>query len=134
MRSKSSRAAVLVGLRRHLSSNSSLACSRNSFTVSAASTFLFDDDDVVALLPIFCVDVLALVLVLAEEDDGDDVKGINEDNCLLMFSLDNDLFVVVDCCCCCTLDPAPVPAPAPITDAEVVDDGEMEVDCDGDCW
>lgn len=46
--SKSSRLAVFVGFLRHFSSNSSLACSRNSFTVSAESTFLLD---VVALLP-----------------------------------------------------------------------------------
>lgn len=46
--SKSSRLAVFVGFLRHFSSNSSLACSRNSLTVSAESTFLLD---VVALLP-----------------------------------------------------------------------------------
>uniref|UniRef100_A0A182Q467 Uncharacterized protein n=1 Tax=Anopheles farauti TaxID=69004 RepID=A0A182Q467_9DIPT len=72
IRSKSSSAAVFVGLRFHFSSKSSFAWSRNSRTLSAASTFLFAD---VALLPMVApVSLLSLtsspntlVLVLDEE-------------------------------------------------------------------
>lgn len=96
MRSKSSRAAVLVGLRFHLSSNSSLAWSRNSLTLSAASTFLLDD---VALFPIVKNIVL---LVLVGMEDSEDVEAWLE-VLRLVFEVGDDEEERAGgkgCCCC----------------------------------
>lgn len=82
MRSKSSSDAVLVGFRFHFSSNSSFAWSRNSLTLSAASTFLFAD---VALFPIFPASDIAPVTassatLFVTDDDADDDDKLNDDD------------------------------------------------------
>lgn len=94
--SKSSRLAVFVGFLRHFSSNSSLACSRNSFTVSAESTFLLD---VVALLPM--VNCLEKSLLTAPDLLEEVVDDTPENDfewtfcCCLVVVLDDDDNVVV---------------------------------------